>query len=454
MLQRERTKVKTPIADFVKNYAKKDMSRFHMPGHKGRSFVGCELYDITEVNGADALYEAEGIIGESEANATKLFGTAKTVYSTEGSSQCIRSMLYLAVNYKKSKKRPYIIASRNVHKSFLYAAALIDFDVVWLWPKEMHSLCSCKITAEQVEEELKRQEELPAAVYLTSPDYLGSQADLKAIAEVCHKYNTILAVDNAHGSYLHFLEEAMHPIDLGADICCDSAHKTLPVLTGGAYLQISKNAPTYFCENAKQTMALFGSTSPSYLTMISLDLCNDYLEQEGREKLKRMVSYTKKTCDELRKNGWTVEETEPLKITIKSPDEITGITLAKQLREGKIECEYADDKYVVFMISPENSQYDLDKIVQVLGKNSYGEAADIILKPVKCEQRVSIRQAIFAEHERISATEAVGRVCGFPTVGCPPAIPIAVSGEVINEAAIKLFEYYGIMEVDVTRKDN
>ena len=77
----------TPIADFVKTYAKSNTSRFHMPGHKGKYTLGCEMFDITEINGADSLYEAEGIIAESEENARTLFGSAKTLFSTEGSSQ-------------------------------------------------------------------------------------------------------------------------------------------------------------------------------------------------------------------------------------------------------------------------------------------------------------------------------------------------------------------------------
>ncbi len=88
----------TPIVDFfVRQYARSGTSRLHMPGHKGQPFLGCEAWDITEIKGADELYEAEGIIARSEANATALFGTARTYYSTEGSSQCIRAMLALAL---------------------------------------------------------------------------------------------------------------------------------------------------------------------------------------------------------------------------------------------------------------------------------------------------------------------------------------------------------------------
>ena len=130
----------TPIADFVRGYAKQNKTRLHMPGHKGDAFLGCEPFDITEVNGADALYEAEGIIAESETNAKYLFGTGKTVFSTEGSTQCIKAMLHLALTYKKRSGRPYVIAARNAHKAFLYAVALLDLDVVWIYPTEMTSI--------------------------------------------------------------------------------------------------------------------------------------------------------------------------------------------------------------------------------------------------------------------------------------------------------------------------
>ena len=225
----------TPIADFVRGYDGSGTARLHMPGHKGRPFLGCEHLDITEVKGADALYEADGIIAESEKNAGALFGSGRTLYSTEGSSQCIRAMLYLALTCRPAGAAPVIVATRNVHKAFVYAAALLDFEVVWLWPEgDSQSLCGCPVSPEGLEKTLAELDQPPAAVYLTSPDYLGGMADIASLAQVCHRHDTVLAVDNAHGAYLHFLDPAVHPLDLGADICCDSAHKTLPVLTGGA----------------------------------------------------------------------------------------------------------------------------------------------------------------------------------------------------------------------------
>ena len=104
----------TPIVDFVRSYAQSGTARLHMPGHKGQSLLGFEPLDITEICGADELYAQEGIIAESEANATRLFGTAHSYYSTEGSSQCIRAMLFLALqSAPQSGKRPVLLAARN-----------------------------------------------------------------------------------------------------------------------------------------------------------------------------------------------------------------------------------------------------------------------------------------------------------------------------------------------------
>ena len=122
--------MRTPIVDFVNSYAKKDTARLHMPGHKGVSFLGCEKIDITEIRGADELYDAEGIIAESERIVESLFGFGKTVYGTEGSSQCIRAMLFLALQGTENEgERPVVLAARNAHKAFLYSCALMDLDV-------------------------------------------------------------------------------------------------------------------------------------------------------------------------------------------------------------------------------------------------------------------------------------------------------------------------------------
>ena len=140
--------MKTPICDFVRRYANSDVLRLHMPGHKGEGRQGCEPYDLTEVMGADSLYDANGIIRESEKNASELFG-CDTFYSTEGSSLCIRAMLLLLRQYATEMGRePLILAGRNAHKTFLSGVALLDLDVEWLYGEAdsyhvrcFHSFC-------------------------------------------------------------------------------------------------------------------------------------------------------------------------------------------------------------------------------------------------------------------------------------------------------------------------
>ena len=435
----------TPVADFVQRYAKAGTARLHMPGHKGRCFLGCEPWDITEIHGADALYEAEGILAESEANAAALFGSQRTCYSTEGSSQCIRAMLYLAVAASGSHT---VVAARNVHRAFVSAAALLDLEIRWLWPEESRSLCGCPISPAQLEETLHSLPEPPAAVYLTSPDYLGGMAEIPALAQVCHQHGTLLLVDNAHGAYLRFLQPSLHPLDLGADLCCDSSHKTLPVLTGGAYLHLSPTAPAQLGPLAKSALGLFGSTSPSYLTLASLDLCNRYLAEGYPQRLAEAVERLAELRERLTAAGWRVEPSDPLRVTVAAPRGVTGQELAGQLRRQGAECEYADRDFLVLMATPENTPEELAQAAAALGQCP-GEANPPQLPLARGERACSIRQAAFAPRETVDAAHSLGRVCGLPTVGCPPAIPIAVSGERITPEALALFAYYGIEQVEV-----
>ena len=441
--------MKTPIVDFVRRYQESGMVRFHMPGHKGAGLLGCESFDITEIAGADELYEADGIIAESERNAASLFGSKRTCYSTEGSSQCIRAMLRLSM-----LRRPdgVILAARNVHKAFVYGAALLGLEVRWLWPEETGSLCSCRLSPEGLESALAELPAPPAAVYVTSPDYLGGMADVKGLAEVCHRHDTLLLVDNAHGAYLHFLEKPLHPLDLGADLCCDSAHKTLPVLTGGAYLHLSRRVSDELCGEAKQALALFGSTSPSYLTLCSLDRCNAYLAGKFRRELAEWTALLADTRQILRQNGWAVEESDPLRLTIRVPEGTTGSERARLLRSAGMECEYADGDHLVLMLTPQNHPEELRRLVEALGRNKRPPKPAENLPLPKAKQEMSIREAMLRPQERVPAEKSLGRVCGSPTVACPPAIPIAVSGERIGPEAVTLFRRCGVESVEVVKE--
>ncbi len=441
----------TPIYDFLQRYIDGGSVRAHMPGHKGRAPSGCGFasafpYDITEIEGADALFEAGGIIAESEKNASKLFGTAATFFSAGGSTLCIQAMLAAVC-----KSGGTFICARNAHRSVTNACILLDLTPLWLYPDyEDGSVISGNITADSVEKAiLKHEGEKPQCVFITSPDYLGRLAPVKEIAEVCHRHGLPLLVDNAHGAYLAFLEENTHPIANGADLCCDSAHKTLPVLTGGAYLHAGNGK---YVPELKRCMALFGSTSPSYLIMASMDMCNRYLAGSFRADLAETVKRT----EEFKKRFefMTVKDTEPLKVTFYAYTcGLRGYALAGQLRRSGVETEYADETHTVLMFSPSNTEEDFartEAAAQML------MCPRILLRPPEFElsepkRKMSPREAFFAEKEEIPIDDALGRTAAENVTVCPPCIPIAAAGEVIDENIIKILKIYSILKINVVK---
>lgn len=442
--------MKTPIVSFLKSYQEKSPVRMHMPGHKGAGILGFEGMDLTEIYGADELFAAEGIIKESEQNASNLFG-CPTYYSTQGSTLCIQTMCTILCQDAKSKgKKPKILAGRNAHRSFIHAAALLDFEIEWLYGNSDY--LSCKIHAEDLEKAII--ESLPTAVYLTNPDYLGNLLDIKSLASVCKKHNVLLAIDNAHGAYLRFLKDSLYPIDLGADLCCDSAHKTLPVLTGGAYLHLSDSLNQVWKNDVKHFMEYFSSTSPSYLIMASLDAANEVLDTTFKNSLFECIQRVDGLKNTLVQHGYTILSGEPMKITISTKEfGYTGNEIANLLMECDIYPEFYDSDYIVLMPSPYNSKDDLKRLETCLcgieGKPI------LVNKPPKLEQSkkaMNVRQALFSSSITLDVSKSLGQVCSSVTVSCPPAILPVIPGEVISESSIEVMKYYGIETVRVVKE--
>ena len=422
----------------------------HMPGHKGAGILGFEGMDLTEIYGADELFAAEGIIKESEQNASNLFG-CPTYYSTQGSTLCIQTMCTILCQDAKSKgKKPKILAGRNAHRSFIHAAALLDFEIAWLYGNSDY--LSCKIHAEDLEKAII--ESLPTAVYLTNPDYLGNLLYIQSLASVCKKHKVLLAIDNAHGAYLRFLEPSLHPIDLGADLCCDSAHKTLPVLTGGAYLHLSDSLNQVWKNDVKHFMEYFSSTSPSYLIMASLDAANEVLDTTFRNSLSECIQRVDGLKNTLVQYGYTILSGEPMKITISTKEfGYTGNEIANLLMECDIYPEFYDSDYIVLMPSPYNTKDDLKRLETCLC--GIERKPILVNKPPKLEQSkkaMNVRQALFSSSITLDVSKSLGQVCSSVTVSCPPAILPVIPGEVISESSIEVMKYYGIETVRVVKE--
>ena len=236
-------------------------------------------------------------------------------------------------------------------------------------------------------------------------------------------------------------------------MCVDSAHKTLPVLTGGAYLHVSSALSKDISPMAKHALSLFGSTSPSYLILESLDMANKYITDVFKDSLRRFLPLAEELKNKLSSHGYKLIEQEILKITISTKEYgYKGKDFAKILCEKGYECEFSDPDFVVLMLSPLWEEKELSKLLEVL-------LSIPALIPVKetpptlhiPEKAMSVREASLSPMEIIPVSKAEGRVLSATTVGCPPAVPIIVCGEVINKHTINIFEYYDIKECIVIK---
>ncbi len=439
----------TPILDFLIEYAKNDPIRVHMPGHKGHHT--CEIlreisrYDITEIPGADSLFRASGIIAESEENAATLFGTAATCYSCAGSTLSIQAMLLLMREESRT-----VIAARNVHRAFVEAAALLDLDIVWIYPNS-GSVISGAYPTEDFRTALDSLEKAGkrACVYVTSPDYHGVFAEVSELSLLCRTYDAPLLVDNAHGAHLAFLPEPCHPIALGADYCCDSAHKMLSGLTGTGYLHAKTASP----ETLRRAMATFASTSPSYLQLASLDWCNrEIASPVFRNRLKTAVDL----ADDLRARFsgiYTFSIGDPLHVTIFA-NNFDGRDLADFLAARRIVVEYADRDAVVMLFSAETTPEDVAEISHALAlfasdiPKQFSSEKSALAFP-RPERILSMREALFSPKRAFPVASCLGKICAATDVPCPPAIPIVLAGEKIDWDVIDTLQAYDIKTVSV-----
>jgi arginine/lysine/ornithine decarboxylase len=389
----------TPIHDFLKKYAAAGYERCHMPGHGGqftidngqRTTDNLQLtigFDITEIPGAVE------IITESERYAAELFGARRTLFSCSGSTLAIFAMLTFCANKR-------ITAYRGAHRSLTDAAILLNIDIDWVFPGDSLTDCINPDTA---------------AVFVTSIDCYGNMADVNTAEEVCKRADMPLLVDNAHGAYLVFTDE--HPIRSGAVMCADSAHKTLPALTGAAYLHI---ADIDYIETAQAGLALFGTSSPSYLILNSLDLCNLHTahERERAYEAFEAVAKLKSAFD------YIVPNTSRLHVTIDANAcGYTGDEYAGELSRRGVICEMSDSRYTVLLFSTITEERNTARVLRAMGDIKRCTPIVPEVAPVPRPQKVMPpREAFFCENPPPG-------MCTRVDVVTPPCVPVIIPGEV------------------------
>lgn len=414
-------------------------ARFFMPGHKGNPaaipLLGDVLrYDMTEVEGADDLSHPSGALLQSQANMAKACGSGATLYSAQGSTGCIQAMLTLF-----TKPGGPVILARGCHAAAVRALVFLDARPLWL-PTQ-----NGRLTPEILAPCLEKYPGAP--VYLTSPDYYGRMADIPALSALCRRHGSPLLVDNAHGAYLPFVHPARHPLHLGADATADSAHKTLPCLTGAALLHLKDPA---LAAPAREALNLYTSTSPNFLILQSLDLCAGLLLTNPPDfdaAAARLAAACAKTphlveaCDEPLKlcllppkGGWPAEE------------------VLAALAEAGILPEYEDGTRIVLMAGPYNREEDFALLEEVLAAFPPKDPLPYGEPPMALpEVKLPPREAYFAPREKIPVQQAAGRVAASIDAPCPPGVPLVVPGEVLTKKEAALLAAGGILRVDVVK---
>lgn len=427
----------TPICNFLEKYANENRLRLHMPGHNGEV-----PHDITEIFGADELYSSDisgGIIGTSEEIAAELFGAKKTCYSCGGSTLAIQAALALL----KAKGCRRIAASRYSHRSLVSAAALLRMDIKWLYPNEYMSadVAYNSETLSGVD-----------AVFITNIDYFGGTWKFV-------KPNLPVVIDNAHGSYLKFLDkrrfgtEYVHPLELGYPMMvAESAHKTLPVITGGAYLHFADGADG---ARAKEMMAMFGSSSPSYLILESLDRFNGLISRNS-QLVNNACEAVLELKERLTSVGIPLKKSDPLRVTINAREcGLSGYEYARGLRSNGVECEMADENYVVMMFSALTTIEDCERAEMASMLVTMGAPKPLVTYPkIIPKAEMPVYEAMFKPQRVVSIENADGEVCAGLKCPCPPGVPLVMPGEVIDREVIDALKVYGVKTVPIIAKSS
>ena len=452
------------ITTFLTEHADRNPVSFHMPGHKGSRIYRENGYgdfldkimdcDITEIPGADNLFQTEGIIAETMKRYEKLYGVKKSYLLVNGSSGGLIAAILACV-------RPggKLIMARNSHKSIFNALGLASIEPVYAYPEEAEG-CGIlgEITAEEVARCIDENPEAEAVI-LPSPNYYGICSDIKAIAEEVHKRGKVLIVDQAHGAHLKFFGKyggagaalcgsfPESAEEQGADIVINSIHKTLASFTQSALLNLcSDRVNPFLLEDKLQTIE---SSSPSYPMMATLDINADLLENAGERLIRRWADNLDYFYAEAGKiPGLSVlmpKNLDRTKLNIDmSAYGINGNQLEEMLMERDIFIELVTGNIVMCMTGIGNTRRDYERLLEALSEIAAQQrgAAEKRGEFKKAEQpqvltRILEQRAVPVEKEFVPLKEAAGRVCASSIIPYPPGIPIVCPGEVIDEDVLE-----------------
>lgn len=445
-----------PIYKMLKEYKEKNPLPFHMPGHILGRGLCYELklagsLDITEIPGSDCLHEPNGVIKEAQERAASCFGADYSLFLVNGSTSGIHAMIQATV-----KPEGKLILGRDCHVSAMNALAQINGEPVFVLPEvDEKNQIPLGVTAESLEQVIKENPDAQA-ILINRPGYYGTATKLNKISRLAKAYNIPLLVDEAHGAHFCFHEDFPKPaITMGADLCVQSLHKTLPSLTQTAILHGSSKGlvDRGIIEKA---VSMVQTTSPSYLLISSIDMARSFMEDKGRElyeKLKHNISdffikLNENTCIKRVACNYSDFDNDFSRIVLNFESTgLSGFKAEKILRTRfGIIAEMADLNNIVLIATPFHIPEDFDKLLIALRMISEELRVSEIKRefphwPQKTPERiVPLRKALFDNAEDISLNDSIGKVCGAYITPYPPGIPLVAPGEIIDREIIVIVD--------------
>lgn len=442
------------LLEKIKKYSKQDIVPMHMPGHKRNTSLTSDLpysLDISEIDGFDNLHYSSGILAELASDCATLYGSEHAFPLVNGSTCGIHAAIRTA-----TKPGDKVIVARNCHKSVYHAFELNQLQPIYLQPSLEPSFgINTSINPQQIANILAEQKNI-SLIIITSPTYEGVVSDIKAIANIAHQSCIPLLVDAAHGAHLGFSESfPKDAITCGADMVVISLHKTLPALTQTAMLHLKSSLISN--ENIARELAIFESSSPSYILLASIDNCISILQKNGKDLFSAYATKLQQLANDFDKllylkmlfagDNPLLFAVDPSKIIISTREaNITGPDLANILRkEYKIEIEMTATDYIIAMTSIYDSQDNFSRFSKAIRNIDATLAIDPLphtklgsYQPSLPQQAYTIADARVYENRGVLVplNQAGNRICLEYILAYPPAIPLLIPGEIISEDII------------------
>ena len=424
-----------PLYDALKRYAAENPARFHMPGHKGKflplpELAGLAPLDVTELSPTGNLYTAGEPFDQAQRLWAGVFGFEQCQFLTGGSTMGIHTALALCCSPGER-----VLVDRSCHRAVFNALALLDLEPVYLerpWLSGENLIGP--VLPERVEKMLNRHPEIKT-VCITSPTYAGVLSDISAISPIVHARGGKLFVDGAHGAHLPFLGK--NPFT-GADVLVVSAHKTLPAMGQTALLFVRGFDP----ERVRQMASVYGSSSPSYPMLASLDAARQWMLEEGREaylRTARRVVGLRERFPALRESASL--HLDPCRFTLRVKN---GPAFAGALERRGIFPEMEDGGHVIFICTAQDGREDLERLERALEdlRSETGACPPLPAPPLP-ERVISLRSALFSDGELCPLEACQGRIAACQIAPYPPGVPVVAPGERIGKKELAYLKKIG-----------